>query len=290
MMKKISVLSVLVGCLGSLAVSQAQETMMSPPKVLSVTREMIKPGKGAVHEKWEAGWPRAFAKAKWPVHYLAVASLTGQPRALFMTGYDSLAAWEKDAAAQEKNTALSAEQAALADKDGEYLTEIRNAVFLYMPELSYHPDLAVAGARYFRIYNITVKPGHDDHFVEARKVALAAHEKANLPDHFAVFHAIAGGPTTQYLIFIPMKSLAEVDEFPTVHGKAYKEALGEEGQKKLAEFDSQGVESSESQIFAFSPKMSYPPKEWVAADPDFWAPKAAPAAKPAAAKKEAPTQ
>ena len=31
--------------------------------------------------------------------------------------------------------------------------------------------------------------------------------------------------------------------------------------------------STETSIYAFSPRMSYVAKEWVAAAPDFWAPK-----------------
>jgi hypothetical protein len=263
--------------------------MLIPPKVLVITREVLKPGKGAVHEKWEAGWPRAFAKAKWPTHYLAVASITGENRALYMTGYESLAAWEADANAIEKNAVLSAQLAALSDKDGDYLTELRTGAFTYLPELSYRPDAPLVGTRYFLIISLTVKPGHGDHFTEVRKTARQAHEKAGLDEHFAVYQAAAGAPAGLYLIFIPLKSLAEMDQSPEKHGKAYQEALGEEGRKKADEFQSQGLESAELQIFAFSPKMSYPSKEWIAAEPDFWAPKPA-AAKPAAKKEEGATQ
>ena len=270
-------------CLGAVATAQAQQAMLAPPKVLVVTREVVKYGKAAAHEKWEMGWPRAFAKAKWPVNFLAVTSMTGEGRALYFSGYDSLAAWESDTQAAEKNAALSAETAALGAKDGDFVSESRNAVLTYMPELSYQPDPPVAGLRYFMIASIVLKPGHVDHFTEVRKIALAAHQKAALGDHFAVYHLTAGGNTNTYLIFLPFKSLAEADQFPAMHGKAYEAALGEEGQKKLADFNSQDVESTETQIFAFSPKMSYVSKEWVAADPEFWAPKPAPTAAPAAA-------
>jgi hypothetical protein len=133
-----------------------------------------------------------------------------------------------------------------------------------------------------------VKPGHGDHFTEIRKVVRQAHEKASLDEHYAVYETAAGSPAGLRLIFIPMKSLAEADQAPERHGKAYQEALGEEGRKKVAEFQGQGLESSETQLFVFSPKMSYPSKEWIDAEPDFWKPK--PAAAKAAAKKEAATQ
>ncbi len=282
-MKRAAMLWCVAVCLVWAIVAQAQETMMGPPKVLVIQREVIKPGKGPAHAKSEAGWPRAFGKANWPTHYLAATGLTGENRAVFFVGYDSLAAWEADNAAVEKNKALSAELDTLLEKDGEYLSESRQAVFTHMEDLSYHPQVPVAGTRYFRVYTIHVKPGHGQHFEDARKIARAAHEKAGLADHFAVFSMVGGGPGGTYLIVVPMKSLAEVDEFATVHGKAYKEALGEDGQKKLEEFEREGVESTENNILMFSPGMSYPRKEWIEAD-KFWAPAAA--AKPAPKKAE----
>jgi hypothetical protein len=281
-MRKLILLPVLVLCvLAVVAIAQAEDAMMKPPKVLTMTREVLKTGKAAAHEKWEAGWPRMFAKANWPTHYMAMSAITGEPRVLFFTGFESMEDWAKESQAQDKNAAMAAEQATLADKDGDYLTGLTNVVFTYMPELSYHPEVTVAGTRYFATVVFHVKRGHDDHFVEVRKVALAAHEKAGLGDHYAVYHVVAGGAAGTYVIFLPLKSLAELDAFPTVHGKAYKDALGEDGQKKLDDFDSQGLESSETQIFSISPSMSYPSKDWVQADPEFWGRKPAAPAKAA---------
>lgn len=286
MLKKVCMLFIAGLCLGGVLWAQAQQAMLTPPKVLVITREVLKPGKGAVHEKWEAGWPRAFAKAKWPTTYLAVASMTGENRALYMTGYESMAAWEADFKAIEKNAALSAELAVLSEKDGDYLTELRTTAFNFRADLSYRPDSALAGTRYFLIVSLMVKPGHGDHFNEIRKIVRQAHEKANLDEHYAVYEAAAGSPGGLRLIFIPMKTLAEADQAPERHGKAYQDALGEEGRKKADEFQAQGLESAESQLFAFSPKMSYVSKEWIDTEPDFWAPKPA----KAAAKKEAAAQ
>jgi hypothetical protein len=278
------ILSALTMGLAVTGIAQTPAEMPSPPKVLVIAREVVKTGQGPAHEKWEAGWPRAFAKANWPVRYLAATSLTGESRVLFFVGYDSEEAWEKDNLAIQKNAALNAQIEALSAKDADFLKESATSVFTYMPEISYHPDVPMATMRYFRIAAVQVKPGHNDHFVEVRKLVRAAHEKAGLSDHFAVYHRTAGGSTGLYLIFVPMKSLSEDDQFESMHGAAYKAALGEDGQKKLAEFAMQGEESVESSIFEFSPKMSYPPKAFVDMDPAFWAPKPAPAAKPAEAK------
>ena len=76
-----------------------------------------------------------------------------------------------------------------------------------------------------------------------------------------------------------MKSLAEMDARES-DGKKLSEAMGESGMKKMAELEASCISSSQSNLFQFNPKNSYPPEEWVKAD-SFWKPK--PAA-PAAAK------
>ena len=58
------------------------------------------------------------------------------------------------------------------------------------------------------------------------------------------------------------------------------------GMKKLAELETQALESRQSNLFSFNPRMSYPPERWVKADPDFWKPK--PAAIKKAPEKPAP--
>jgi hypothetical protein len=93
-----------------IAAAQEMSNPPMPPKILVIGREYTKPGKsGIAHEKTESAFVQAMKRAKWPTHYLAVESLSGKSRALFLTGYDSLEAWEQDQTAQQKNATLSAD-------------------------------------------------------------------------------------------------------------------------------------------------------------------------------------
>ncbi len=97
--------------LSALAIgAETQTAAMGPPKVLQIAREQVKPGKNALHEKLEAGWPRLYANAQWPTHWLGVTSLTGPNEAWFLIGFDSFAAWEKDNGDIEKTPALKADR------------------------------------------------------------------------------------------------------------------------------------------------------------------------------------
>jgi hypothetical protein len=256
------------------AVAVAQETSaLEPPKVLSVTREYTKPGRnGTPHEKTESAFVQAMARAKWPTHYLAVDSVTGKPRSLFLTGYESFEAWEKDAMASQKNAALSAalDRANLAD--GDLLAATDQAALLLRPELSLRDSVDIPHMRYFEISRYHVRPGHDKDFESLVKLYQKGCEK--IPDcHWAAYQAVYGLEDGTYIIFNPMKSAAQIDHaFGDM--KAFSDSLGEDGMKKLSELTAVTIDSSETNLFSFNPRMSYTSEEWIKADPDFWKPKA----------------
>jgi hypothetical protein len=271
--------------IGMSVIAAAQDKPMShmPPKVLVVMREYTKPGKsGMQHEKTESLFVQAMMHAKWPTHYLAVESLSGKSRALFFTGYDSFEAWDKDNLAGQKNAAFTAAVDHAGAVDGELLDETDGVVLSFREEYSLRPEVDIAHMRYFEISHFQVKQGHDKDWDEIVKMVKAAYEK--IPDaHWAAYQSVYGFPDTSYVIFNPMKSLAEVDK-NFASNKDFEAAMGAEGMKKLGELSAAAIESSQTNLFIFNPRMSYPADEWVKADPDFWKPKAA---APAAGKKAA---
>jgi len=269
---------------GSFGVAAAQEQPMPPPKVLTVTREFVKPGKGgAVHDKAESAFVQAFARAKWPTHYLAMNSVSGKPRVLFLTGYESFEAWEKDVKAVDKNAALSGALDHAGVADGELLDSVDGGAWAYREDYSLRAPVDIAHMRYFEISVYRVKQGHRKDWDDGMKMVLAASQKASPESHWACYEAAYGAPEGTYVFITPMKSAAEIDK-AFAQNKDFMSAMGEEGMKKLEELSAASIESSESNLFMFNPKMSYVSDDWVKADPDFWKPKTA--AAPAAAPKK----
>jgi hypothetical protein len=87
-------------------------------------------------------------------------------------------------------------------------------------------------------------------------------------------------PSSTYLLFLPMKSLNEADIAVGSHGKPYLDALAADGRRQIREFARDGYVSVESNLFAFSPKRSYPSDELASGDPEYWRPAVASAVKP----------
>jgi len=271
---------------GGLGIAMAQETT-PPPKVLSIQREFIKPGKGgAPHEKGESAFVQAMTRAKWPTHYLALNSLSGKSRALFLTGYDSFEAWEKDFMAVQKNATLSAALDRAAVADGDLLSDFDASALLYRDDYSLRSAVDIAHMRYFEISLYRVRAGHNQDWDTLVKMVMAAYEK--IADvHWATYQAIYGQEGGTYVVFTPMKSAAEIDQ-SFDHSKKFMAAMGDD-MKKFSELEAATIEFSQHNWFVISPKMSYVSDEWIKADPDFWKPKAS---APAAPKKteEKPAQ
>jgi hypothetical protein len=273
------------------ALGQEKSAGTAPrPKVLQIMREYTKPGKsGMVHDKAESAFVQAMSRAKWPTNYVGMASLTGKPRALFFTFYDSFEALEKDGAAAAKNATLSAAIDRAGEADGQLLDSMDQGIFYFSDEMSLRPRADLSQVRFLQILNFHVRPGHDEEWNEVMKLVKSAYEKGVPDAHWGMFRQMFGGEGGTYLVLIGRKSLSEIDKGILQDDMKFAAALGEDGMKKLNEKFGTSVDSSQEQLFAINPRMSYVSEEWIKADPDFWKPKAAaaPAPKPAAEDKKA---
>ncbi len=269
-----------------LAVAQDAVT---PPKVIQLQREFLKPGKaGAVHDRSEANFVAAMNRGKLQGHYVALNSMSGKSRAIFVVGYPSFAAWEADNKIVDKSPSLTAELDHALLTDGELLESYDSAVATYDEDLSYHPHGDIGHARYFEISLFHVKPGHRHDWHELTKMVKDANEKAGTSAHWATYEVAYGAADGTYLILSGDKSLADIDQ-GYAESKKFAEAMGgPEGMAKLDQLYGETVDHSESQLFSINPKQSYASDAWIQDDPEFWKPKAAaPAAKSAAAAKPA---
>jgi hypothetical protein len=277
--KSYGVLLALTLCLGTASVLSAQDKSMesAPPKVLNVVREVVKPGKGgAAHERTESAFVRAMTAAKATDHYIALDSLTGPSRTLFLSGYDNFAEWEKIQRAEQANATLSDALDRAGQADGDLLQSYETSTYVLNSAQSNAAADGLAGARYFEIEVFGIKPGHEADWDAAVKLVIPALAKANPDDHWAMYDRVYGGPFVA-VVMRPLKSAAQIDQSFASDPK-FAAAMGEDGMKKLDELSASAMESHESNLFVINPRISYVSAEMMAADPTFWKRAAAPAA------------
>ena len=277
----LAVFAVLLGAAG--AAAQAQPQL---PKVLWIFREDAKPARGAAHQRVEQGLAQHWAKAK-VAPYLGMEAVSGNAtEVMFLSGYDSLAAMEKDYQTFGK-ASTGADYEALNRQEADLVNSVRSSVAVLRPDMSYRPERLMSimpQCRYFSIETFRVRLGKDADFEAGGKLFRDAFEKMKRDQPYVMYQVIMGAPEGTYLLFSPMKSLKEVDDEYASMG-ALVQAMGEENMKNLTKSTSDVFITMETNVYAFNPNMSNVSKEFAAADPKFWTPK--PVAKRApAAKKE----
>lgn len=239
-----------------------------PPPVLLISRELVKPGKNVVHNRWEAGWPAAFAKANYPTTYIGMNAVSGINEAWFLIGFPSFDAMEKDQARMDSNAALTADMNRLGAGESDFVENTRSVLAAYVPSVSHNPNIDLSKMRYFEVVTYTMKPGHAGDFIKAAGLVRDGYTKAGLDQPWAIYRAVSGMPAGTFYVFLPMKSLATLDNAPASM-EAMGRALGPDQMSALDKLVLDGIATSQSQVFAFNPKMSYVSKEMKAADP-FW--------------------
>jgi hypothetical protein len=272
----------------TLSAAQDASSTSTPPKILQITVEYTKPYKGgAAHDKTESAFIAAETRAKFPVYYVALNSMSGKPRALFLTRYDSFEQWEKDNKLVDSNPTLSdgLERAGLAD--GELLSDINELVFTYDEDLSYHPHDDLDKHRVYQISIFHVRPGKQKEWRDVVKMVKEAHEKAGTSAHWGMYEIAFGTEDGTFIALTGDPSMSAID-LGFAEDKKFVAALGgDEGMRKLDEKFGDAVDSSRSELYTVNPKQSYVSDDWIKSNPGFWKPKAAaPAAKPAAAAKK----
>ena len=281
---RISVGSIVLGALGGALLFPLSNPLCpalhaqeedGPPKVLVLQREFLKPGKGGMtHDRSEAAFVNAFSSGEPKVHYIAMDSLSGPSRSIFLQAFNSLADWEKEQAAMSANKQMAAavDQAQLMD--GDLLSSYDSAVMVYRPNMSLNKG-HVKGTRYFEVSQYVVKPGHRHDFEELARTYADAYRKASPNESWDCFEVIYGGRMagsgagSTFVVMHLMGSLSEADASMQMSDRIAS-SMSPDDMKHAAELSAAAIDSESTNLFAINPRMSSPTAKWVKDDPDFW--------------------
>ena len=256
----------------------AQGIPTAQPGMVMITREMVKAGRNAEHEKFEMGWPAAYEHAKSTFNYIALTSMTGPNEAWFISPYSSNSAIGQSMKEEAANPALSAELARLSRGDAEYINGTQNILADARPDLSYGAFPNIAAQRYWEISIFRVRPGHEGQFEQAAKTYIAS-AKRNAPDvSFRVYQVAAGMPGPAFVIFGSVASYADFDHSAETGRAIMGKMTAEEG-AVMQNVSQEGIVNIESQRFALNPAMSFVDKATRDQDPAFWVPRKPPVKK-----------
>lgn len=254
---------------------------MKPPKYLQITVEYTKPGKGGLaHDKTESAFVQAMTKAKYPINYWAYNSMSGKPRALYISGFDSFGELAKANKIYEAPGVASALEP-INVADGDLLADSKQIIFSYADDLSLRPEVDLFHMRYLEANVVHVRPGHGKEFHELAMMWVSLWQKAGATAHWDAFRAEYGEDGGFYVFLSPDKSLDDVDTGFADNEKV-QASLTDADKKKMAELRAAALDEDRTEIYSVNPAQSYVPEAFIKADPGYWKPKSAAAAKPTA--------
>jgi len=253
---------------------------VKPPKYLQITVEYVKPGKGGLaHDKTESAYVQANARLKFPINYFAFNAISGKPRAIFISGFDSYGELGK-AFKMFDAPGVAATFEPINVADGELLEDSKTLIFSYDGDISLRPDADLLHMRFLEADILHVRSGKGKEFHELAKMWVDLGQKAGSSAHWTCFHDEYGEDIGSYVCLTADNSLDDVDKASADYVKVFN-AASDEDKKKMRDLRAEALDEDRTEMYSVNPAQSYVPADFMKADP-FWKPKSAGAAKPAA--------
>lgn len=260
---------------------QAAPAPAAPPQILVLVRQEFQFGREGERARLAATLSHAFDRLDVPNLWIDLQSITGEPAALSLDPMDSFEQVDDAFAAWGEIFASHPDLARLQSQVRALETSERTIIAVQRPDLSYQAgSIDLSKAHFMRVLEVQVRPGHEDQFATAFRTLRAAYAKINADLAWVVYQVNLGGPSPQFLAFVPMHDLKQNDDL-LAWRPLLREAEGETGAGEMQQIASDAYISTESNLYAISPATSHVSKEFAAGDPDFWSPKPAAMAKPA---------
>jgi hypothetical protein len=263
--------------------ARAQAPVVSPPNILDVETINIKPYEDGPYDSVASEYPALSQQLKDPMHFLAMEALSGSPRAIYLSGFYSLEALQKNEEWLPGDAATDAKLEALDARQAPHMSEVRHTIWHYRPDLSNNVAAAdIPHSHYWEVMIFHMRSGHAEQFEELTKLYRDANLKIGQNTPWSTYEGMMG-VTDAYLVLVPMTSLKDEDT-ALAHKKQFGAALGDEGKRRINKLSEENVASVEDNLWMVNPDWSYVEKSWVDADPQYWAsePNTKPAPKPAA--------
>jgi hypothetical protein len=262
---------------GSLA-ALAQTLVVPPPNILNMETINIKPYADGFYDKVASEYPALSRQLKDQMHVLAMEALTGTPRAMYFSGFDSFEALEKNEEWLPGDSAADAKLEALDARQAPYISDVQHTVWHYLSGLSNNMAAAdIPHSHYWEVMIFHMRPGRGEQFAEITKLYRDANLKIGQNISWATYEGMMG-VTDAYLVLVPMTSLKDEDT-GLAHKKDFSAALGDQGRNRVNKLSEENVTSIEDNLWMVNPEWSYVEKSWIESDPQYWS--SEPAARPA---------
>jgi hypothetical protein len=248
----------------------AQQAPFTPaPRILQLHREQILANRQADYLRNEMDAVSTESRLNFQHSYLTLRGVNQTSDVWFVNGFDSYADIDQIGRDFAANADLSAALNNTALAKADLVVDPHEIFARFREDLSYGRGMSGQRTRYFILTIVSVRPGHVQDYSEVRRIIRTFHQQSNSPIIHSVYQVDSGMPDGTFLIFTPAASLDDAGAARQFDQNLI-ENVDSGTRAKLRDLNSAAIGNAETSILVINPAISYPSKEWVAADPDLW--------------------
>src|SRR5258708_2233149 len=180
----------------------------TPPKLLLLAHQEFRSGKAAERRKIEAAISRACDQLAVPNSWIDLESISGPPEALF---FDPFYAFEQLAivfVVCGRIVVDRPENARMQEELESIIVAEHNIIAVSLDDLwSLAQTIDFSKARFMRVLEVRLNPGHESDFVEAFRTLSHAYETIKATTPWVVYQVNVGMPSPTFIVFLPMRAL-----------------------------------------------------------------------------------
>ena len=232
------------------------ESPTAPPKLLLLVYQRFLFDKAGDRDKWEIAVARECQKIPVPNSWIDLEPVTGEPEVLWLDPFDSFEKVEKAFAEWGPIYATHPDLGRLQAQINAALSNQRTVIAVRREDLSYRANrIDLSKARFMRVLEARLHPGHEDAFAEAFKKLSAAYEKTESDLPWVVYQVNLGMPSPTFFAFVPMKTLRQNDDL-LKRRETLRAAQGEAAER-MQQIACDAYASTESNLYSISPDKSH---------------------------------
>jgi hypothetical protein len=263
----------------SAQVDESPNPAAEPPNMLVLVHQEYRLDRQGERQKLEVAIARACEHLDVPNDWIDLESVSGPTEALFFDPFDSFEHMDTAVADWPRIYAAHPELARSQEELRSLVTSERTIIAVRRVDLGYRPQsIDLSKARYMRVLEVRLNPGHERDFAEAFRILGAAYEKIKATTPWVVYQVNVGMPSPAFLVLMPLRELKQNDDLLNWR-KDLQKAEGEDAVHETEQIAREAYATTESNLYFISPNMSRVSKDFADGDPAFWSPK-----RPAVAK------
>ena len=262
---------------------KAANPAAAPPKLLVLVQQEVQLGKTTERQKLLATISRACDRFDAPSYWIDLQSLTGTRESLTFDPFDTFEQLQQANGGWRQFFAAHPDLAETQRGIDSLLASERTLIAVRRDDLGAPPaeDIDLSEARFMRVVEVRLLPGHRRDFEETIKLWGEAHTKAKGEVPWFVYRVNEGTSTPTFLVFLPLSELKEYDDLLEQREEVLEENEGEDLADRLRQTAREAYASIESNLYAVHPETSHVAKDFAAGEAGFWK-----AASPGEAKPE----